>query len=179
MPNSVPLPPPGFDDLSVDEKIDYVQSLWDRITVRPDTIAVPHWHRDILDERLNDDQDGPDAGDTWEVVQERLRTGLDWFGVSRRLIVRPLAEDDLANAAKWYENAQAGLAPRFLVEVDRTLSSIRERPLQFPVVWRELRRALLHTFPYAVYFRAADDVVTVLAVLHHRRNSTLLRGRAR
>jgi len=61
----------------VDEKIDYVQSLWDRITVSPDTIPVPYWHRDILDGRLNDDQNGPEAGDTWEVVQERLRKGLD------------------------------------------------------------------------------------------------------
>jgi putative addiction module component (TIGR02574 family) len=77
MPNSVPLPPPGFDDLSVDEKIDYVQSLWERITASPDTIPVPHWHRGILDERLKDDQDAPEAGDTWEVVQERLRKGLD------------------------------------------------------------------------------------------------------
>jgi hypothetical protein len=29
MSNPVPLPPPGFDDLSVDEKLDYLQSLWD------------------------------------------------------------------------------------------------------------------------------------------------------
>ena len=27
MPKPVPLPPPGFDELSVDEKIDYLQSL--------------------------------------------------------------------------------------------------------------------------------------------------------
>lgn len=30
MTNPVPLPPPGFDALSVDEQIEYVQSLWDR-----------------------------------------------------------------------------------------------------------------------------------------------------
>jgi len=52
--------------------------------------------------------------------------------MSRRLIVRPLAEDDLANAAKWYENEQAGLAPRFLGEADRTLSSIRELATSVP-----------------------------------------------
>jgi putative addiction module component (TIGR02574 family) len=77
MPNPVPLPPPGFDDLSVDEKIDYLQSLWDRITAGPDTIPVPKWHRDILDERLKDYQETPDAGDTWDVVQERLRKSLN------------------------------------------------------------------------------------------------------
>ena len=30
MAKPVPLPPPGFDDLSVDEKIDYLESLWNQ-----------------------------------------------------------------------------------------------------------------------------------------------------
>jgi len=30
------MPPPGFDELPVDDKIDYVQLLWDRIAARPD-----------------------------------------------------------------------------------------------------------------------------------------------
>ena len=77
MPKPVPLPPPGFDDLSVDEKIDYVQSLWDRIAATPETVPVPDWHRDIIDERLKDLQANPDAGDNWEVVQERLRKKFD------------------------------------------------------------------------------------------------------
>ena len=42
-----------------------------------------------------------------------------------------------------------------------------------------LRRALLHTFPYAVYFRTSDEAVVVLAVLHLRRNPKVWRGRAR
>ena len=50
MPKPVPLPPLGFDELSVDEKIDYLQSLWDRIAASPDTIPVPDWHREILEE---------------------------------------------------------------------------------------------------------------------------------
>jgi putative addiction module component (TIGR02574 family) len=54
MPKPVPLPPPGFDELSVDEKIDDLQSLWDRIAATPETIPVCDWHREILDERLKD-----------------------------------------------------------------------------------------------------------------------------
>ena len=41
MPTLVPLPPPGFDELPVDEKIDYLQSLWDRIAATPETVPVP------------------------------------------------------------------------------------------------------------------------------------------
>jgi Putative addiction module component len=48
------LPPPGFDDLSVDERIDYLQSLWNRIAASPETIPVPDWHREVIDERLRD-----------------------------------------------------------------------------------------------------------------------------
>lgn len=77
MPKPVPLPPPGFDELSVDEKIDYLQSLWDRIAASPETIPVPDRHGEILDKRLKDLEADPDAGDSWEVVQERLRKKLD------------------------------------------------------------------------------------------------------
>ena len=77
MPNPVPLPPPGFDDLSVEEKLDYLQSLWDRTAASPESIPVPDWHREILDERLTDLEANPDAGDTWEAVQERLRRKFD------------------------------------------------------------------------------------------------------
>ena len=44
MPKPITLPPLGFHDLSVDEKIDYLQSLWDRIAAIPETIPVPDWY---------------------------------------------------------------------------------------------------------------------------------------
>lgn len=76
MPKPVPIPPPGFDDLSVEEQIEYVQSLWDRIAATPEQVPVPDWHRDVLDERIRDYEANPEAGDTWDVVQERLRNKL-------------------------------------------------------------------------------------------------------
>jgi putative addiction module component (TIGR02574 family) len=77
MPKPVPLPPPGFDDLSVEEKIDYLQSLWDRIAATPETIPVPDWHHEIIDERVKDLEANPETGDNWEAVQERLRKKFD------------------------------------------------------------------------------------------------------
>ena len=77
MRKPVPLPPPGFDDLSVDEKIDYVQSLWDRIAALPEAIPAPERHREILDQRVRDLQANPEAGDSWDIVQERLLRALD------------------------------------------------------------------------------------------------------
>lgn len=68
MSQALPIPPPGFDALSVDEKIDYVQSLWDRIPARPEDVPVPAWHREVISERLAAHRDGNDQGKTWEEV---------------------------------------------------------------------------------------------------------------
>ncbi len=70
MANPVPLPPPGFDDLSVDDQIEYVQSLWDRIAAIPEQVPVPE--REILNERLKDYEVDPDAGESWDIVRDRL-----------------------------------------------------------------------------------------------------------
>src|SRR5262245_55179752 len=78
MAKPVPLPPPGFDDLSVEAKIDYLESLWDRIAATPETIPVPEWHREIIDDRLKDLDANPNGGESWEVVKERLRKNLDY-----------------------------------------------------------------------------------------------------
>jgi hypothetical protein len=71
----------------------------------------------------------------------------------RRWIVRPLAESDIAQAASWYENQHTALGLRFLDATDQLFDRLRVSPRQFPLVSTDVRRALLHTFPYAVYFR--------------------------
>ncbi|MGH8247118.1 MAG: addiction module protein [Gammaproteobacteria bacterium] len=74
MAHKVPNPPPGFDDLSVEEKVDYVQSLWDLIAAKPDTVPVPDWHREVINERLNEAK--PGSGKSWDQVRNDLRAKL-------------------------------------------------------------------------------------------------------
>ena len=98
--------------------------------------------------------------------------------MARRFIVRPPAEADLEQAANWYDEEQAGLGSRFLSDVDQVFGRIHAMPLQFPVVSENIRRALLHTFPYAVYFRETGETIRVLAVLHLRRRPGLWQVRS-
>ena len=76
MTNKLPLPPPGFDDLPVEDKIDYVQSLWDRIAARPDQIPVPEWHRQVLDERLAAHEANPQEAIPSQAVRDEIRSKL-------------------------------------------------------------------------------------------------------
>lgn len=68
------IPPPGFETLSVDEQIDYVQALWDRIAAKPKAVPVPHWHQEVLDQRLADLECDPDEGMSWEAFRAELES---------------------------------------------------------------------------------------------------------
>lgn len=76
MSKIVPTPPPGFDDLSVEEQIDFVQSLWDRIAATPEQVPVPEWHQQILRERLASYKANPGAGRPWADVRAELERKL-------------------------------------------------------------------------------------------------------
>lgn len=76
MPKKVPTPPPGFDDLSVDEQIDFVQSLWDRIAATSEQVPIPEWHRHIIRERVAAYKADPNAGRPWTDVRTDIERKL-------------------------------------------------------------------------------------------------------
>lgn len=64
--------------------------------------------------------------------------------MSYKLILRQEAERDLAETHKWYNEHVPGLGYDFIAVVERALKSLQENPTRFPVIYREVRRALVH-----------------------------------
>jgi plasmid stabilization system protein ParE len=95
-----------------------------------------------------------------------------------RVVVRPEAETDLQSAFDWYEQRRVGLGMAFREAVNGTIARIAESPRAYPVRYRELRRALVQRFPYAVYYRPNDDVIVVVAVVHGSRHERVWKSRA-
>lgn len=96
-----------------------------------------------------------------------------------RLRVRPEAEGDILDAADWYEERGPGLGAEFVAEIDAVFGRIAQGPDRFRRAQGNVRVALSHRFPYAIYFLTEGDAVVVLAVLHQRRDRNMLRGRLR
>ncbi len=78
MPHSLSLPPPGFVALPVEDQIDYVQSLWDRIAASAGQVPLQEWQQALLEERLTAHHNAPGEARPWkdviDRVEERLRT---------------------------------------------------------------------------------------------------------
>jgi putative addiction module component (TIGR02574 family) len=72
MNHSLPIPPPGFDELLVEDKVRYVEALWDRIAAAPEDVRVPDWHRQLVSERLAEYRSDPNAGRPWREVRDEL-----------------------------------------------------------------------------------------------------------
>jgi plasmid stabilization system protein ParE len=86
----------------------------------------------------------------------------------------PEAARELHDAAIWYESRQAGLANRFLDELDALLPRIRQNPAAFPCLAEfpedlEIRRALMVRFPYSLVFLDLQDHIRIVAVAHGKR----------
>lgn len=84
------------------------------------------------------------------------------------LVVEPLAQRDIFEADTYY--AQFGKADAFLASIDQAFERIVDRPLMFPVVYEDVRRALLRRFAFSVFFVVEEHRVVVLAVHHQRRD---------
>lgn len=97
--------------------------------------------------------------------------------MSRRLIVRPLAESDIARARAWYERQRDGLGSQYLDAVGRTLLHVQEWREIYRRILGPVRRAFVHRFPYAVFYVVRDERVEIIAVLHVARNPRLWRQR--
>jgi plasmid stabilization system protein ParE len=81
-----------------------------------------------------------------------------------------VAEREIETAADYYEKQEAGLGLRFVHELNHSIRFI----LQFPNAWspisRRARRCLLRRFPYNVIYSVQQDTVTIVTVVHQRRD---------
>ena len=59
------------------------------------------------------------------------------------------AEDELAEAAIWYQNRRAGLGTEFLEEAERVFEAIEENPRQYPVCHSTSAEPTSAVFPTA------------------------------
>lgn len=63
----------GFERLSVAERLDLIEKIWDSITATPEEVPVTEAQRQDLQRRLDAYRDNPKAGSPWEEVKARLR----------------------------------------------------------------------------------------------------------
>ena len=79
------------------------------------------------------------------------------------------ANEELSEAAKFYEAHSTGLGSDYLNEVQHAIDLVCEFPELGQAVDPKLRRVVLHRFPFNLIYSVEAEAIVIVAVAHQRR----------
>jgi len=78
----------------------------------------------------------------------------------------PEALEEYLAAIRHYSSIHPKLGERFVEEIEHAVGAIRWKPMAWRIVEDDVRRYLVHGFPYGVYFTISNEEITIWAVMH-------------
>lgn len=81
----------------------------------------------------------------------------------------PEADQEMLEAARYYQSLSPGLGDDYIAEVERAVHSIASSPKTWPILEGTLRRRLIKRFPFGVLYRIEPDKFLIVAVAHLRK----------
>ena len=80
-----------------------------------------------------------------------------------------MAETEVDNAVSWYQEQTEDQSLYFLNELDRAVQIVKAFPHLATEIEPDIRRFLLHRFPYSLIYGIEEDTIVVIAVAHDHR----------
>ncbi|MDZ4856661.1 MAG: type II toxin-antitoxin system RelE/ParE family toxin [Nitrospirota bacterium] len=94
-----------------------------------------------------------------------------------RVLFTRIARQELEDAVHFYELEYSGLGRRFKEEVRKAALRVAEYPKAWSIERGEVRKCLLHKFPYKLMYSVEEDHILVIAVAHQHRKPDYWVGR--
>lgn len=95
------------------------------------------------------------------------------------VVFHPSAQQELVDAASFYEARAAGLGSDFIREVEHMLARIAANPDAGSPLAGGIRRRLIRRFPFAILYEARAEKLSVIALMHLHRRPGYWTGRLR
>lgn len=58
--------------LSREQRLEIAAAIWDSLAENAEAVPMPPWHRDLLEERLEEDAAAPEPGLSWSEARRRI-----------------------------------------------------------------------------------------------------------
>jgi len=79
----------------------------------------------------------------------------------------PPAKQELDDAIEYYNLQVKDLGKHFKQEIKSALKRIQNFPYAWSEVESEMRKCVLHKFPYNIYYSIQKNKIIILAIAHH------------
>lgn len=97
--------------------------------------------------------------------------------MSLPVILGAEAQEEFDDSFDYYEQQQSGLGVRFAAEVRFALTHIAVNPRIHSVAFLDIRKAVVNTFPYCIFYTIEENSVAVLSIFHTCRDPNIWKGR--
>jgi plasmid stabilization system protein ParE len=78
----------------------------------------------------------------------------------------PDASLEYGEAVDYYIEINPLLADAFVAEVEHAILMIRKYPSRWRLIAGNVRRYLVHRFPFGIYYSSDCDVINIFAIMH-------------
>jgi len=89
----------------------------------------------------------------------------------------PEADLDAQDAIRWYDERSRELGDDFLRQVNECIASVVKTPEKYPEIHREIRRALVARFPFAILYEIENNEIIIYAIYHCARDPEIWKRR--
>lgn len=79
------------------------------------------------------------------------------------------AKEEFLSARDYYDDLNFGLGKSFIIEVEKAINIIKRNPLAYPIIKKNIRKAVIMKFPYSILYIIEKDLVYLLAIMHQKR----------
>lgn len=93
------------------------------------------------------------------------------------VIFTKLARQEVEDAVRYYELEYEGLGRRFKEEVRKAALRTAAYPEAWSIARGDVRKCLLHKFPYKLMYSVEENYILVIAVAHQHRKPDYWIGR--
>ncbi len=94
-----------------------------------------------------------------------------------KIIFSEYAVKELEDAVEFYDAEYVDLGQRFKKEIKSTVRRISDYPQAWSIERGEVRKCLLHKFPYKLLYSIESDHIFIIAVAHLHREPEYWVGR--
>ena len=95
------------------------------------------------------------------------------------VVLHPDAEQELQEAAEWFERERSYCGVLFLDSFDTAVARLLQYPRSGRAISRSLRRWVLRTWKYSIIYGIEEYGIYIVAVAHQSRRHGYWRDRAR
>ncbi len=87
-----------------------------------------------------------------------------------KLLIRPLAANEIIDASDWYSEQKEGLGIDFIDELDSFFNTLLLNHFVFSYYEKPVRQGKISRFPYVVVYEVFDELIVIYSVFMAKQN---------